>query len=65
MSMAASTSPAEPRRRRLWTLLGSVVLVLLGMMGSCQLLQPGEPRASRDVIDAIEAGIKRAQQHPG
>ena len=65
--MAGSTLPAEraSTRRRVWSSIGVAVLLLVGMLGSCQLFQPSEPHASRDVLDAIYAGIKRAQDHPG
>jgi len=65
--MAASTSPADRRREWRWgrrrrrrvaivlTLLTSVLPV------GCALFQPGEPHASRDVLDAIYDGMKRAQ----
>jgi hypothetical protein len=44
--------------------LGLALLGLgLGLLG-CQLLEPTEPHASRDVLDAIYAGIKRAQEQP-
>jgi len=35
----------------------------LGLVG-CQLFEPTEPRASKAVLDAIYAGMKRAQEHP-
>lgn len=56
--MAAST-PA----RRIGLLLAVLVLALQG----CQPFERTEPRASQDVLDAIYAGIKRAQQraNPG
>jgi hypothetical protein len=63
-SMAEPAEPAR-RRRRLWPRLGAAVLVVVGMLGSCELLQRGEPQASRDVLDAIYAGMKRAPDHPG
>jgi hypothetical protein len=65
--MADSTSSAEPARsrRRVWTFLGASVLVAIGMLGSCEIFQRTEPQASRDVLDAIYAGMKRAQNHPG
>jgi hypothetical protein len=41
------------------------VLVLIGLtLLGCQLFERTEPRASPDVLDAIYAGIKRAQQRP-
>jgi hypothetical protein len=45
--------------------LGACILVAIGMLGSCELLQRTEPQASRDVLDAIYAGMKRAQDRPG
>ncbi len=64
--MADSTLSAEPtRRRRAWTRLGACILVALGMLASCELFQRTEPQTSRDVLDAIYAGMKRAQDHPG
>lgn len=65
--MADSTSSADPAapRRRLWAGLGACILVVIGLLGSCELLQPSEPQASHDVLDAILAGMKRAQDHPG
>jgi hypothetical protein len=64
--MAGSTLSAETtRRRRAWIRLGACVLVAIGMLASCELFQRTEPQTSRDVLDAILAGIKRAQDHPG
>jgi hypothetical protein len=63
-AMADPAEPARPRRR-LWARLGAAVLVVIGMLGSCELLQRTEPQASRDVLDAIYAGMKRAPDHPG
>ncbi len=65
--MADSTSSAEPARRwrRAWLRLGACVLVAIGMLGSCELFQRTEPQASHDVLDAIYAGMKRAQDRPG
>jgi hypothetical protein len=58
--MAASTLPADrrwPRRAAL------IVALLAGALPiGCALFQPGEPHASRDVLDAIYDGMKRAQQ---
>ena len=41
----------------------AVLLVGLALLG-CQVLEPTEPHASKDVLDAIYAGMKRAQDHP-
>ena len=58
--MAASTSSADARWRRR---AAFVLALLLGALPvGCALFQPGEPHASRDVLDAIYAGMKRAQQ---
>ncbi len=35
----------------------------LGLVG-CHLFEPTAPQASNEVLDAIYAGIKRAQEHP-
>ena len=42
-------------------------LVLLGFglaLVGCHLFEPTTPQASRDVLDAIYAGMRRAQGHP-
>lgn len=54
--MAAST----PARRT-----GLLLVVLILALQGCQLFERTEPRASQDVLDAIYAGMKRAQQRPG
>lgn len=60
--MAASTSPAERARR--CRRGGAGLLVLAALLASCQLLPPREPSASDDVLEALYAGMKRAQDHP-
>jgi hypothetical protein len=60
--MAACTSQAE-RARGSWR-IGAALLALAVLLGGCELFQPGEPRASRDVLDALYAGMKRAQDNP-
>jgi hypothetical protein len=44
--------------------MGAVMLMLAALLGGCELFQPGEPHASRDVLDALYAGMKRAQDNP-
>ena len=48
------------RARRAGIVLLGLGLTVLG----CQLLERTEPHASLDVLDAIYAGMKRAQQRP-
>jgi hypothetical protein len=48
------------RARRVGLVLLGLGLSLLG----CQLFERTEPQASTDVLDAIYAGMKRAQEHP-
>jgi hypothetical protein len=59
--MAASILPAERARRRRRT---AGLLALLTLLAACQLLPPREPSASDDVLEALYAGMKRAQDHP-
>jgi len=60
--MAASTSPADRRWRRLAVL--ALALLAGALPVGCALFRPGEPHASRDVLDAIYDGMKRAQEPP-
>jgi hypothetical protein len=60
--MAASTSPAERARRH--RRAGAGLLALAALLASCQLLPAREPSASDDVLEALYAGMKRAQDHP-
>ena len=48
------------RAKRIGLVLLGFGLSLLG----CQLFEPAAPRASNEVLDAIYAGMKRAQEHP-
>jgi hypothetical protein len=49
------------RAKRIGLVLLGFGLSLLG----CQLLEPTAPQASTEVLDAIYAGMKRAQEHSG
>jgi hypothetical protein len=56
--MAGSTLPAEARRRRI-----ALALVLVGLsLAGCALFERTEPRASREVMDAIYDGMRRAHE---
>ena len=60
--MAGSTSRAEPTYRG--RVRAALALLLVGaLLAGCALFQR-EPHASQDVLDAIYAGIKRAQERP-
>ena len=58
--MAGSTSRARRSPRRIL-----LALFLAGLVCACQVVERTEPHASKDVLDAILAGMKRAHEKPG